>query len=178
MGFTAHHADMNRETRWLTPPSLVKALGEFDLDPCGAPNHVLAHHTYLLENGDDGLVDPWFGRVWLNPPYTGALPWLKRIVQHGNGIALIFARVETSLWHDWIWPNADSVLFLRSRITFLHENLEVAKANAGAPSALVAFGAQNTEALRRSGITGYLVENPELIRRRREDSENGRITGE
>lgn len=48
-----------RNDRWLTPPDIVEALGPFDLDPCGAPGHVLAGHTYLLENGDDGLRDPW-----------------------------------------------------------------------------------------------------------------------
>ena len=48
-----------RNDRWLTPKYIVEALGPFDLDPCGAPGHVLAKNTYLLENGDDGLRDPW-----------------------------------------------------------------------------------------------------------------------
>lgn len=48
-----------RNDRYLTPKHIVEALGPFDLDPCGAPGHVLAKHTYLLENGDDGLRDPW-----------------------------------------------------------------------------------------------------------------------
>ena len=48
-----------RNDRYLTPKHIVEALGPFDLDPCGAPGHVLAKNTYLLENGDDGLRDPW-----------------------------------------------------------------------------------------------------------------------
>ena len=68
-----------RPTRWLTPTPVVQALGEFDLDPCGAPDHDLARRTYLLEHGEDGLVLPWEGRVWLNPPYGAeAYPFLER----------------------------------------------------------------------------------------------------
>lgn len=48
-----------RNDRFLTPKHIVEALGKFDLDPCGAPGWDLAARTYLLENGDDGLVDPW-----------------------------------------------------------------------------------------------------------------------
>src|SRR5690606_6963873 len=58
-----------RNDRWLTPLSVIESLGEFDLDPCGAPGHQTARRVYLLEDGDDGMSDPWFGRVWLNPPY-------------------------------------------------------------------------------------------------------------
>ena len=37
-----------RNDRYLTPKHIVEALGEFDLDPCGAPDHILAHrHRFL-----------------------------------------------------------------------------------------------------------------------------------
>ena len=45
-----------RETRWLTPKPIVEALGRFDLDPCGAPGHELAHETYLVDHGQDGTT--------------------------------------------------------------------------------------------------------------------------
>ena len=139
----------NRETRWLTPLSIVQALGEFDLDPCGAPDHVLAKQTYLLENGQDGLVLPWNGRVWLNPPYDRKpmIEFMSRLAHHGNGIALIFARTETKMFHDLVWNKADAVLFLQGRITFLTADKSAAPANAGAPSCLVAYGASNVDAL-------------------------------
>lgn len=147
-----------REVRWLTPKPLVESLGSFDLDPCGAPNHALANRTYLLENGEDGLKLPWFGRVWLNPPYGKAqAPFLDRMVEHGNGVALVFARTETESFFKRVWGAADAILFLRSRISFLDAQGVKAKANAGAPSCLVAYGQHNVSSLYRSGLPGRVV---------------------
>lgn len=113
-----------RETRWLTPPSIVQALGVFDLDPCGAPNHVLAKKTYLLENGQDGLELPWHGRVWCNPPYgKEAEPFLKKLASHGSGTALIFARTETRVFFEQVWGRASALLFMRGRVKFLRADL-------------------------------------------------------
>jgi len=148
-----------RPTRWLTPPSLVEPLGTFDLDPCGAPGHVLAERTYLLESGDDGLRDPWFGRVWLNPPYgKEAEPFLAKLADHNKGTALIFARTETQTWHNIIWPKASAILFLEGRVTFLDPEGKAAKANSGAPSCLVAFGEFDAAALYQSGIRGKYID--------------------
>lgn len=148
-----------REVRWLTPEQYVTPLGDFDLDPCGAPGHTLADKTFLLEEGDDGLRDDWFGRVWLNPPY-GKLtePFMAKLADHGNGIALIFARTETGLWFREVWPKASALLFLKGRISFLNAEGEKAPANAGAPSVLVAYGSDNAEALRGSGIEGAFID--------------------
>lgn len=147
-----------RETRWLTPRHLVEPLGKFNLDPCGAPGHELAAHTYLLENGDDGLRDEWFGRVWLNPPYgKEAEPFLAKMATHNNGTALIFARTETRTWHTIIWPTY-AILFLAGRVTFLDPDGLPAKANSGAPSCLVAFGEADALALRHSGIAGKYID--------------------
>lgn len=148
----------DRQVRWLTPRSLVEPLGEFDLDPCGAPGYELAAETYLLERGQDGLVDPWHGRIWLNPPYGRmAEPFLRRLADHGRGTALIFARTETRLWHQVIWPNASGFLFLAGRVTFLDPDGVAAAANAGAPPVLVAFGEADAAALASSGIAGHFV---------------------
>lgn len=153
-----------RQTRWLTPNWIVESLGEFDLDPCGAPDHELAKKTYLLENGDDGLRDPWFGRCFVNPPYgKEAEAFLKKLKEHGNGIALIFARTETKSFFDNVWHGADAILFIRGRLTFIDADKVAAKANSGAPSCLVAYGVDNVKALYYSGIPGRLVSVPKTI---------------
>ena len=54
---------------WLTPPEIVKSLGEFDLDPCSPierPWDTAKNHFTI---NDNGLIQNWFGRVWCNPPY-------------------------------------------------------------------------------------------------------------
>jgi hypothetical protein len=159
LGAANHHlGGGHRQVRWLTPPELVEALGEFDLDPCGAPGHVLAARTYLLENGEDGLRDPWEGRVWLNPPYgKDAAPFLSRLAEHGQGIALIFARTETGWFHEQVWEKASGILFLKGRVTFLDADKVPAKANSGAPSCLVAYGEEDAEILRQLPLPGQYV---------------------
>lgn len=143
---------------WLTPPELVKKLGHFDLDPC-SPNNLpwkLADKFYSLENGEDGLSLPWNGRIWLNAPYDNWAKFLDKLSKHNNGIALIFARTDTKAFNDFIWNKADSILFVKGRLKFLRSDFKTA-AGATAPSVLIAYGKNNTEALQNSGIEGKLI---------------------
>src|SRR5437763_5696 len=84
---------------------------------------------------DLGWTRRWTGRVFMNPPYgpeTGK--WLARLADHGDGIALIFARTETEMFHRHGWQRADAMLFLRGRLHFHSVDGARAAANAGAPS--------------------------------------------
>lgn len=158
VGMGAHQSPSMVTDEWLTPPEILKALGEFDLDPCSPRvrpwDTARKHHSIL----DNGLTKPWEGRVWLNPPYgTEAAKWLARLAAHGNGIALIFARTETEMFFESVWRGATAVLFLRGRLNFHHVTGQRAKANAGAPSVLVAYGSDNAIALKQSGIEGHFV---------------------
>lgn len=145
---------------WLTPPDIVHALGEFDLDPCAAPeprpwDTALEHIT--LPN--DGLSSDWHGRVWCNPPFgVHTAAWLERMAKHGNGIALAFARTETRMFQRFVWPRAHAVLFLAGRPHFYRQDGSRAAGNSGGPICLIAYGNINKVALRLSGIKGALVE--------------------
>jgi len=138
-------------------------LGEFDLDPCGCPlsPYRLAKVTYLPPD-QDGLTLPWEGRVFCNPPYGPHVgEWAKRMAEHRNGILLIFRRTETEVWRG-IWKAGDAFLFPYGRINFLRADGE--RANSGtAPSALIAYGQNNVEALQNSGIAGALQSRAELL---------------
>lgn len=143
--------------RWLTPLSLIRALGRFDLDPRGAPGHPTADAIITPESHGDGLSIGWSGRVFLNPPYGRlAEPWLRQMAMHGHGTALIFARTDTSMFQDWVFPYADALLFVRGRIKFLTPD-GIETKDAGAPSVLVAYGTDDADRLERSGIAGHFV---------------------
>jgi len=154
----SHQSTRMGKDEWLTPPEIINAIGPFDLDPCSPINRpwptATEHYTIM----DNGLMLPWHGRVWLNPPYgqeTGL--WLSYLATHRNGIALIMARTETEMFFEQVWERADGILFLKGRLYFYHVNGQKADGNAGAPSCLIAYGQNNVEALGKSGLSGKLV---------------------
>src|SRR5690606_25147728 len=133
--------------------------GTFDLDPSGAPGHPTATEVWTPEEVGDGLAMPWRGRVWLNPPYGKTMiDWIRRLAEHGEGTALIFARTETALFHEYVWPHASAILFLRGRVTFLDPEGVAASASSGAPSVLIAYGWRDAQALAASPIKGHFID--------------------
>lgn len=143
---------------WLTPPEIVKALGHFDLDPCApitAPWR-LADKNYTI--ADDGLAQPWTGRVWCNPPYgqKAMESFVRRCISHRDATLLTFARTDTKLFHELIFPNAKAILFIKGRLKFFHADGRQADC-AGAPSCLIAFDEYNARMLADSGIKGALT---------------------
>ena len=159
MSMGGHQSATALKDEWLTPRHVLAALGPFDLDPCAPavrPWDTAARHYTVMDNG---LVQPWEGRVWCNPPYgLEAAQWLARCADHGNAMALIFARTETRMFFDHVWPKAQAVLFLEGRLYFHHVCGRKASANAGAPSVLVAYGSANAECLKSCTLAGrYLA---------------------
>src|SRR5688572_14397630 len=73
-----------------TPCWVFDGLGlTFDLDPAspvGGGDCVPADARFTRE--DDGLTRPWFGTVWLNPPFSNATPWARKFMRHGDGVFL------------------------------------------------------------------------------------------
>lgn len=155
----SHQSARAETTTWLTPPNLIAELGPFDLDPCAAPSPrpwpTAARHIELPE---DGLAADWAGHVWLNPPYSfAAWQWLAKLAEHGDGIALVFARTETAGFVAQVWEKATGVLFLYGRLHFHKPDGERARANSGAPSCLVAYGERAAEKLRNTRLEGTYI---------------------
>ena len=154
------------EKTWLTPRYILRALGPFDLDPCCPPNMPWQTATEMVCRPADGLAVDWAGkRVWLNPPYgREAVPFFEKMADHaGGGIALIFARTDTALWQDIIFPESHAVLFLRGRLRFCRQDGSMGE-TATAPSALVAFSRSDaailsvvSDANGSNELPGYLV---------------------
>lgn len=149
----SHHSARAGTTTWLTPPHVHQSLGEFDLDPCAAPDWPTAKRHIILP--EDGLTADWNGRVWLNPPYgMEAWTWLDKLAAHGTGTALVFARTETAGFVEQVWNKATAVKFLHGRLHFHYPDGTRAKANSGAPSVLVAYGLADAVQLALSTLDG------------------------
>lgn len=180
---TKPNTGISRE--WLTPPSILERLGEFDLDPC-CPRWMpwrtawamLSHDADSKPNPkaftnlvDDGLAFDWSrpcskraeragsNRVFVNPPYSSAncMKWLGKLADHGNGIALVASRTETEWFVEQIWRRAHAVRFIAGRLHYHDRTGKRAKGNAGHGSVLVAYGEDNAVTLETCGIRGQLV---------------------
>lgn len=153
----SHQPQSSKSVSWVTPKWILEPLGTFDLDPCTPEEMpwVTARNRYTVE--DDGLVQPWRGRVWLNPPFDKASRWafLKRMAEHGNGIALVSASTEVKWFKEWIWGHATSILFLKERPYFHYPDGRRGEANSGCSICLAGFGSFNDFALQHSGLGQY-----------------------
>ena len=149
---------INGKDEWLTPPEIIKSIGEFDLDPCSPINRPWNTARNHYTKKDDGLKKVWSGRVWLNPPYgnqTGI--WLKKMAEHNNGIALIFARTETRMFFDYVWNKASSLFFIKGRLRFYNVDGTLGNNTSGAPSVLVAYGKENDIILQNINLEGKYI---------------------
>ena len=64
-GMGGHQSARMLKDEWLTPPDIIKGLGDFDLDPCSPierPWDTAKKHYCIL---DDGLKQDWEGRVFV-----------------------------------------------------------------------------------------------------------------
>ena len=155
----SHQTSVGENDEWLTPRGIMEVLGKFDLDPCAPvlrPWDTATHH-YTLE--DDGLSKPWFGRVWLNPPFNRYErgKWMQLMAEHNNGIMLIPAACETRHFQTWVFPRASGLLMLNHRPHFHYVDGTKARANSGCTICLVAYGEQNFQILEQCGLGTPLV---------------------
>lgn len=158
-GMGGHQSSDMLNDEWLTPEPIIRSLGEFDLDPCSPIKRPWPTAKNHMTVEDNGLLLPWYGRVWLNPPYGDKIgPWLNKMALHGNGIALMFARVETNVFFDYVWPYADAILFRKGRLTFHYVDGRKASANGGAPNVFIAYGKENVKILKDCDIPGAFIE--------------------
>jgi len=129
----APHVSQNSgDNEWFSPMEYVAAarqvLGEIDLDPasCAEANaEIRAAHFYSA--ADDGMTQPWAGRIWMNPPYAQPLcdrfcARLARTFAAGEVTAacvLVNNATETS-WFQVLAAEASAICFPRGRVRFWH----------------------------------------------------------
>ncbi|MBO6899515.1 MAG: helix-turn-helix domain-containing protein [Shimia sp.] len=111
---------------WQTPPeifvALEKVIGRFDLDPCAPSDVAAAHAKTVFTPKTNGLRQPWWGQVFMNPPYGREIKlWLEKASSEATAgvqiVGLVPARTDTAWWHNFVVGQAD-VVFLRGRLAF------------------------------------------------------------
>ena len=149
-----HESSVGASDDWYTPPEIFAALGlVFDLDPASpGPRHwVPARRIYTKK--DDGLTCPWHGLVFMNPPFggrNGHVPWLRKFLEHGNGIAIVRAYTSSSWFHAWA-IKAETMLFPRGKTKFFRPDGTIGTAP-GHGIVLLGMGRVANAALERSGL--------------------------
>jgi phage N-6-adenine-methyltransferase len=116
---------------WHTPIEYVNAarevMGEIELDPatCETAQAEIEAKHYLTKQ-DDALSHPWFGRVWMNPPYS--MPKIERFIDklitefdQGNvteAIVLVNNSSDTKWFHRLL--SRFPACFTKGRVQFWH----------------------------------------------------------
>ncbi len=145
----------SESNEWYTPADYVDAardlMGGIDLDPasCEQANRIVRAARFFTA-ADDGLKQPWRGRVWLNPPYgrsdesneSNQGLWSARLgaeVDSGNvsEAVLLVNAVTDRAWFKPLWRRG--ICFVDKRIRFYSPD-DARKASPTHGNVLVYFG--------------------------------------
>jgi hypothetical protein len=122
---------------WSTPDGIIERVkavfgGSIDLDP--ATNEAAQQRIGALDHytaARDGLTVPWYGQVWLNPPYSHPLveqftSKLLAEIDAGNVTeALLLVNAATSAkWQQALFRPGNVFCLVRGRIEFVDEDNE------------------------------------------------------
>lgn len=126
----AHVSHNSGENEWYTPKRFIDSarvvMGGIDLDPASSE---IANETVEASNiftkDDNGLLQKWFGRVWMNPPY--AQPLIAQFIDKvcteeiQQAIVLVNNGTETA-WGNQLLSTCSAICFPKSRIRFVAPN--------------------------------------------------------
>lgn len=111
---------------WYTPKEYIDAardvMGSIDLDPASNPtaNETVKAEMYFTAE-QDGLLQEWFGNVWLNPPYSSDLigKFAEKVTTEDleQAIVLVNNATETA-WFEKIVSVSSAIVFPTSRVKF------------------------------------------------------------
>ena len=98
------------------------AAGGFDTDPCTeADNHLGCRVAYTEE--ENGLMQPWLGSVFVNPPFSHIAPWVETAIEEvlqrrvDVVVMLLPSRTDQAWWHD-LEQHAELMVPIRGRVQF------------------------------------------------------------
>lgn len=119
-----------KTVNWYTPPQYIEmarqVMGSIDHDPatCNvAQLWINATVWNSLATLESGLRIPWFGNIWLNPPFDNTTLWLQKLYTE-----IQYKRVDQAIvlvnsnhgykWYEQLW-RMFPVCCVRERIEFL-----------------------------------------------------------
>ena len=128
-GLHTHVGQNSGENEWYTPPKFIEAanalMGGIDCDPASTE---LANKTVgakvFHDAAEDGLKQPWSGRVWLNPPYAQPLisqfseAIVKKKNEYSEALILVNNATETE-WLQNILVECSGACFIKGRVRFI-----------------------------------------------------------
>jgi phage N-6-adenine-methyltransferase len=134
---------------WYTPSDYIESarsvLDMIDLDPASSKeaNEVIEARHFFTEE-DNGLIQNWYGKVWLNPPYGRiASEFVAKLLdEYRNGnvqeaILLINSNTTDTNWFQPLWNY--TLCFTDHRIDFCSPNNKKAQGSTHG-SVFVYFG--------------------------------------
>lgn len=126
---------------WVTPPEIIDPLNEYigiDLDPCAHPKTRHGEKNYYLCSTDgidlpwyqNGLKLPWFGDVFVNPPFSQKLEWIRKAVNeyfNNDDVDRVFILTPDSTdviswYHEYIAKYCQFSWFPEGRINYIEPN--------------------------------------------------------
>jgi len=131
----------SKTNEWATPQELWDELNDefhFTLDVASTDENKKCQKHFTIKT--NGLNQDWSKDIcWMNPPYGGHTgTWLRKAWEESKRgatvVCLIVSSTDRSYWHDFIFPYATEIRFLRGRVTFGE-----AKTTAPFASAIVIF---------------------------------------
>jgi phage N-6-adenine-methyltransferase len=126
---------------WFTPKEYIdaarKLMGSIDLDPasCEEAQTIIQAGKYYTKE-DNGLIQPWFGNVWINPPYNMPLieQFSNKVIQEykdnniNSAVILTNNATDTNWFHSLLeYP----VCLTKGRIQFWSTNNTVSQPRCG-----------------------------------------------
>lgn len=127
-----HVVNNSIDNEWYTPERYIESarfvMGSIDLDPASNDfaNETVKASEYFTEE-TDGLLQEWFGNIWMNPPYQTALlqKFADKLVSStfDQAIVLVNNATETA-WFEKFVSKASAIVFHKGRIRFVKRDGE------------------------------------------------------
>lgn len=123
----------DRGTEWAFIRELEDRFGTFTLDAAAAKHNAKAKRYYTRD--DDGLAQPWTGRVWCNPPYSDCGAWVRKAWEEWNRNRGLSGSLQIAMGDATPPPEAIVMLLPANRVeqVWWQEHVEPFRDRPGSP---------------------------------------------